>query len=140
LWEAHETKANELSGNLVSIHSLSEDWLVYHIGGSQIWIGWIEIGGEQWSDGSVIDYDGFAPGERNNGGGTNGGVELYGGLGNNDQDKTNWHDFANMNKRAVYRLPSSSLCAAYSAGYTCYSADSTGCSSTDCKSQILCPP
>eukprot|EP00978_Attheya_sp_CCMP212_P003502 scaffold7233_cov63-Attheya_sp.AAC.1 len=128
-WVEHENlaSASDLNGNLVSIHSGEENWLVYHIGGPMIFIGLSEVGGLHWSDGSDVDFTAWFPGQPGDA------AELYTLM----VEAEAWHDYGTQSFKAVYKLPSLSLFAAQSAGYICYSSDSTGCSSSsDCKSPV----
>ena len=84
-WYEHESKANQLGGNLASIHSLEEQEFLVLTGNAngggnysaiigivpahtwkngQTWIG---SSHEQWSDGTTFDYRNYKSGEPNNG-------------------------------------------------------------------------
>ena len=83
-WYEHEAKANQLGGNLASIHSIEEqEFLVttgnaitsnYHaiigIVPAHTWKNddpWIGTSHEQWSDGTAFDYRKYGGNEPNNG-------------------------------------------------------------------------
>ena len=73
-WHAARDACRAAGGDLASIHSAAENDEAYALGlnGEERWLG---LNGEEredvwvWSDGSPMDYDGWAPGEPNNYGG-----------------------------------------------------------------------
>eukprot|EP00978_Attheya_sp_CCMP212_P047363 scaffold421330_cov55-Attheya_sp.AAC.1 len=135
----HEAAATILQGDVVSIHSAEENWLVADIRyGSDAYIGLVDYALEGtfvWTDGSDVNFTNYRVGEPNNNGGGEDCTSMY-------SDSNVWNDMPCYRPSpAVYKLPSSSLFGAITAGYTCYEGDSTGCtSSLNCKTELtICP-
>jgi hypothetical protein len=132
---AHEAAANLLYGNVASIHSAEENWLVSYIGG-QAYIGFVDYGlafDFVWSDGSDVNFTSWNSGEPN-------GITEDCTITAHGNPNT-WNNVQCSDGRAaVYKLPFSSRCDAMAmatAGYTCYEGDSTGCSSSfNCKTAL----
>jgi hypothetical protein len=101
-WEEHEQRAVEWGGHLASIASKEENDKVQQLAvGKQVWLGGKRKGTGngptaehwEWSDGMAWGYCNWAPGEPNNGGGTQDRVQMYGG--------GDWDDLQKAGKRAA---------------------------------------
>eukprot|EP00978_Attheya_sp_CCMP212_P022553 scaffold67457_cov90-Attheya_sp.AAC.6 len=87
----------------------------------------------QITDGNTATYRKWASGQPNN---ANGQCVAQRGTNTNGEQ---WNDIrCTRNRRGIYKLPASRLCEAITKSYSCYEADSTGCSeNNDCKGQAL---
>ncbi|CAD5984109.1 C-type lectin domain-containing protein [Planktothrix agardhii] len=64
-WECARSQANNVGGELVSIHDREKSqFLADTYSGEYLWIGLLKVNGYwTWSDGTVFDFPNWAPGE-----------------------------------------------------------------------------
>ncbi|MEM9089813.1 MAG: DUF4347 domain-containing protein [Cyanobacteria bacterium P01_F01_bin.53] len=102
-WKAAQAEAEALGGNLVTINNGAEEaWLKQTFGTEGLWIGINDIAAEgqfQWASGEAVTYTNWAPGEPNNGGGS----QDYGWM--NYGGSNQWDDhFAGAQLRGIVEI------------------------------------